>query len=629
MTITTKDNSFLAKDAYTEDKNRPLNDLSHPFVIDGHSYIIIDAINNAQTGYQARAYQRIDTKEVVIVERGTDPRANDAVADFKMVRERTNLQWPEAEQFAKRVINNVEKDAAERGYFPQITVTGHSLGGTLAELTAAKYHLKGETFNSYGAVDLAYGLRPDSAQVVNHVLAGDVVSAASRHVGMVKVYATEADIVSLHQSRYLGGDSHPPNPLLAMRLGDHGIGNFAPDPGGSNVSVLTAANEARYQQNQIAIDAYRGDIERERAELGEVLRRTDSRTVGTTLANLPPHIQQQLAELHAAKVDAPLQSAVEHHPMIEGAKQQLDVASAALHATGQTVHGLDERMASGVRQASMYAAPVLPAAPMVGGALAEGAHLHGQAVQAAGQYAAEGMQGAKHVVEQGAQFAGVQVTAAVHAQEARLVAAADVATETYHTARATGKAIHKGMTHAYNTAHHAVSHGIEATEQAASRAYETLSHPSQWFDHTSAPSQNPQASTPAQTHAQDITPPGSTYARNDPRHPENSDHALYNELHRRIPDASENRLLQFTAACHSNKITADNLSIIHLDEANLKLSLHGTGLLTTPALVDLNTPPPQPQQAVQQIQQFDQQQAQMMEQIQAQNAQVNQQGTMR
>jgi putative peptidoglycan binding protein len=118
----------------------------------------------------------------------------------------------------------------------------------------------------------------------------------------------------------------------------------------------------------------------------------------------------------------------------------------------------------------------------------------------------------------------------------------------------------------------------------------------------------------------------------DPRHPDSPNHGLYNELQRRIPDASENRLLQFTTACHTNKITADNLAMIYLDESGMKIGFFGSSLLSTPATVDLNTPPPRPQQAIQHIQHYDQQQAQMMGQIHAQNAQINaqaQQGPMR
>jgi len=95
----------------------------------------------------------------------------------------------------------------------------------------------------------------------------------------------------------------------------------------------------------------------------------------------------------------------------------------------------------------------------------------------------------------------------------------------------------------------------------------------------------------------------------DPRHPESAHHGLYSELGRRVPYASEERLLQFTAACHTNRITGDNLSVCHLDEANMRMGFLGKGPLTTPVTVDLSRPPPEPEQAVAQIAQYDQHQA--------------------
>ena len=114
------------------------------------------------------------------------------------------------------------------------------------------------------------------------------------------------------------------------------------------------------------------------------------------------------------------------------------------------------------------------------------------------------------------------------------------------------------------------------------------------------------------------------HARTDPRHPDSPNHELYNELQRSIPEASEDRLLQFTAACHTNQITADNLSAVHLNEETLTLTMLGKGPLTSPAQVDLSTPPPQPEQAIGQIQQFDQQQSQMLESFREQNMQLSQ-----
>ncbi|QHG86997.1 MULTISPECIES: peptidoglycan-binding protein [Xanthomonas] len=113
------------------------------------------------------------------------------------------------------------------------------------------------------------------------------------------------------------------------------------------------------------------------------------------------------------------------------------------------------------------------------------------------------------------------------------------------------------------------------------------------------------------------------FADSDPRNKSHANHALYNELHQRIPEASENRLLQFTAACHSNNITANTLSTIHLNEAAMNIGFAGSGPLSSPVFVDLNTKSPQPEQSIQQIQQYNQQQVQMTTQTQAQNAQLN------
>ncbi|NII53073.1 DUF2235 domain-containing protein [Luteibacter sp. SG786] len=109
----------------------------------------------------------------------------------------------------------------------------------------------------------------------------------------------------------------------------------------------------------------------------------------------------------------------------------------------------------------------------------------------------------------------------------------------------------------------------------------------------------------------------------DPRHPENPDHRLYKELERCVPQASEERLMQFTVACHANRITADNLSEVRLDEEKSTIEFVGTGVRTTPAKIDLDSEPPHPEQAIEQIQQHDQRQAQIMEEVRTQQAQVS------
>jgi hypothetical protein len=66
-------------------------------------------------------------------------------------------------------------------------------------------------------------------------------------------------------------------------------------------------------------------------------------------------------------------------------------------------------------------------------------------------------------------------------------------------------------------------------------------------------------------------------------------------------------LLQFTAACHAHEITTHNLQQVYFDRAGGQMLFRGSGMLATPASVDVRAPSPQPQQSILQIQQYDQQ----------------------
>ncbi|HEY4292607.1 hypothetical protein, partial [Luteibacter sp.] len=111
----------------------------------------------------------------------------------------------------------------------------------------------------------------------------------------------------------------------------------------------------------------------------------------------------------------------------------------------------------------------------------------------------------------------------------------------------------------------------------------------------------------------------------DPRQLGAEKHALYCALQERIPEASPDRLLQFTAACHAHRISASNLDTIHVDEPSMTVNIRGKDWLATPAVIDLTVAPPLPEQSVAQIQQVDQQRMQIAHEI-AQAAQLSQQG---
>jgi fermentation-respiration switch protein FrsA (DUF1100 family) len=256
------DYALLSQDVYHDtEKNKTVT-------LDGITYRVIDTANNANTGFQAQAYERMDVRphQVIIAYRGTEfdrEPVHDGGVDAGMVLAGVNLQTADSTRFAEKVIAEANQLAKDEGRQPpEITVTGHSLGGTLAEINAARFGLKGETFNAYGAAGLMEGIPTGGTQVIDHVRAGDVVSAASEHFGEVRVYAAQKDIDTLSHAEYRddGGILSIRNPVKAIDFDAHSIDNFVPDSKLLGHSIMSPENEARYRAHEGMIDRYRNDV---------------------------------------------------------------------------------------------------------------------------------------------------------------------------------------------------------------------------------------------------------------------------------------------------------------------------------------------------------------------------------
>ena len=198
-----------------------------------------------------------------------------------------------------------------------------------------------------------------------------------------------------------------------------------------------------------------------------------------------------------------------------------------------------------------------------------------------------------------------------------------------YTRSAEGQWSTPGMLYGTNVAEDHVRAELDATERMmAPTAFKTAAeagppamaasaHEATVF-RVPAPAQPTPATVSQNAHAQ---PPASAepgHARYDPRHPDNPNHALYQQLKERIPEASESRLLQFTAACHAHKIGGQNLGGIYLNGETGIIHFGSNGLMTHTASVNLKEPSPPPAQSIQHIQRYDQQQAQLQAHIAAQ-----------
>ncbi len=205
MTITSQDYAALADDAYQDRAvGRREPGQEEKVYLNGQQYKVLEHVDDRRTGYQGTVYQRVNTQEIIVSHRGTEELIKDGiVTDASMVLARSNPQTLQALALSGRAVADAERLGIETGRAPEVTVTGHSLGGSLAQITAHHHGLKGETFNAYGAVSLSGSRIPQGGHsVINHVMAADAVSAASPHFGEVRVYARQHEIDTLSQAHY-------------------------------------------------------------------------------------------------------------------------------------------------------------------------------------------------------------------------------------------------------------------------------------------------------------------------------------------------------------------------------------------------------------------------------------------
>jgi hypothetical protein len=262
----TTTNAELSVDVYQGEDERAQG---QTFEKNGIEFQVIKRFDD-DSGYQGVLYQNKVSGELILAHRGTEfdrELVKDGlIADGGMVLLGVNSQVSAAEQATEYALKYAEDNKEACGPLA-LTVTGHSLGGTLAQITAYRYGLRGETFDAYGAAGLVADMKEGGGQIINHVRATDFVSAASRHVGDVRIYAAEKDIQALDAAGYENDDrrwTDLRNPIPVVKgvgVEAHYSRNFlSQNDLGIGGSIISAENSARYEQHRPMVDKYRGDV---------------------------------------------------------------------------------------------------------------------------------------------------------------------------------------------------------------------------------------------------------------------------------------------------------------------------------------------------------------------------------
>lgn len=311
MTVTTQQYAQLAQHSYAPPEIGASGERPH-VIVNGVRFEILKSVDRP-SGYQGTIFQRQDTGEIVVAHRGSEfdrqPIKDGLVADGGMIVDRANRQLNDALALTDDATAMSRGMTGRYGQPPQVTVTGHSLGGCLAELTAFKRGLNGETFNPYGAASLNQRVPEGGTQVINHVMAGDLVSAGSKHFGQIRMYALNREVDTLMKiGRYeddgskldirfaipaaiASGDSHRMHNFLDLD------GNGRPD---KSVLSTPAATELA-EKHRPMFDKFRSDIflTREAASFGAALYRGLEGVAGEIGSYLPEKVNSPFKDMRS------------------------------------------------------------------------------------------------------------------------------------------------------------------------------------------------------------------------------------------------------------------------------------------------------------------------------------------
>ena len=159
-------------------------------------YKVIDSVDNKNNGFHAEVLS--NGKDIIIAYRGTDE-MGDIKNDAAMARNRLPAQATDA----IAVYDKVARENPGR----DISVTSHSLGGSLGEIVSGVRGVFAATFNAYGVRDMfKSGIKLKENNVINYVNEKDMFTMVNgqNHIGEIYAVYEKPGNAGSHEAESIG-----------------------------------------------------------------------------------------------------------------------------------------------------------------------------------------------------------------------------------------------------------------------------------------------------------------------------------------------------------------------------------------------------------------------------------------
>jgi hypothetical protein len=187
-------------------------------------YHVVGALGNDASGFQGAVYQSDSSGRYTVAYRGTElGELKDLKADLsiKLGGAAFQNQLADAKTLTDYAVQTYGKES--------VSITGHSLGGAIAQVESARVGLSAEVYNAPGMLDYVKDNYPNARVelITNHNRASDPVSNVGTQIGQVRTYPSRYETMpGVIEPATAYGD---PNSAIAIAnlTGDHSMGPFA------------------------------------------------------------------------------------------------------------------------------------------------------------------------------------------------------------------------------------------------------------------------------------------------------------------------------------------------------------------------------------------------------------------